>query len=138
MTPEGYRKLVRSSAIYDLIVTVLFALPVVAAYKIGLFHLLHVHFQLAGTFPEFSPLHLMFVNLMGAIITVWSVLRIANPDAKYGFYDAIGRLMFSTIMAYYLLVANVSALIWLFLIPEFAWCIFQFFGYWQASQTVEK
>jgi hypothetical protein len=137
MTPNTYQKIVRSSAIYDVIVTSLFAFPIIAAFKIGLFQKVHIGLQLSGSFPAFEPMHLLFVNLMGCIVTLWSVLRIYNPIALYGLADAVGRLLFSGAMAFYLFAADVSTLIWFFLVPEILWGILQFGGYWQLNSKLK-
>lgn len=61
---------------------------------------------------------------MGSIVLVWSVLRIRDPQPRLGRYDAAGRLLFSAWMAWALAVTG-EPLIWLFLLPEAAWCIVQ-------------
>ncbi|QXI29200.1 hypothetical protein [Pseudomonas vanderleydeniana] len=121
---EHYRRLVRASGWYDLIVTAAFATP-------WSFMALHSQLQglslamgLSGTLPAFEPMHMLMANLMGSIVCVWSVLRIRDPQAVFGRYDAIGRLLFATWMAY-ALSQGASVIIALFLFFEIAWGIAQ-------------
>ena len=121
---EGYRKLVRASGIYDLLVTVAFVTP----WSFALLHTqlgqLHVALGLVGELPVFGPLQVMFANLMGSIVCVWAWLRIREPQPRFGLYDGAGRLLFATWQAYALwlgatpLIAGVLAL-------ELLWAVLQ-------------
>jgi hypothetical protein len=57
-------------------------------------------------------------------VTVWSVLRLSDPQQRFGRFDGVARFMFSTWMAW-TLNATGAPLLWLFLIPEFAWGVVQ-------------
>ncbi len=124
-----YSKLVRASALYDVILSFAFALPVVAGLKIDLLHRIHDSMQLNGSFPSFEPLHLLFVNFFGMVVMVWSVLRLYNPIPLYGLADGIGRLLFTVAMLNALFVFGASQIIWLFWVPELAWGLAQIAGY---------
>lgn len=118
-----FRRIVRASAIYDLAVTAPFATP--WTFALVLAQLSSVNQQLGGTpLPAFAPLHVLIACLMGSIVLVWSVLRIRDPQPRFGRYDAAGRLLFSTWMAWALAVTG-EPLLWLFLLPEAAWGIVQ-------------
>lgn len=125
----AYSKLVRSSAIYDLILTSAFAFPVIAAWKLSWLQSIHQHLSLSGTFPTFDTMHLMFVNFLGSVVLIWSVLRLLRPEPVFGFYDGLCRMLFSTAMAYTLFAGAGSAMIWLFLIPEVVWGCVQLLRY---------
>ncbi|KQW93830.1 hypothetical protein ASC94_14780 [Massilia sp. Root418] len=122
-SPAAFRHIVRASAIYDLAVTAPFATP--WTFALVLAQLSAVNQLLGGAaLPAFGPFHTLIACLMGSIVLVWSVLRIRDPQPRFGRYDAAGRLLFSTWMAW-ALAATGEPLIWLFLLPEAAWCIVQ-------------
>ncbi|CAN7449061.1 hypothetical protein LJR289_002946 [Pseudoduganella sp. LjRoot289] len=119
----AFRRIVRASAIYDLVLAAPFATPWTFGLMVA--QLSAANQQLGGTaLPAFAPFHVLFACLMGSIVLVWSVLRIADPQPRFGRYDAAGRLLFSTWMAWTLAVTG-EPLIWLFLLPEAAWCVAQ-------------
>lgn len=119
----AFRRIVRASAIYDLVLTAPFATPWTFALMLG--HLSATNQQLGGApLPAFAPFHVLFACLLGSIVLVWSALRIVDPQPRFGRYDAAGRLLFSVWMAW-ALAATGEPLIWLFLLPEAAWCAVQ-------------
>ncbi|WP_426811189.1 hypothetical protein ABOC32_12235 [Pseudomonas sp. WOUb67] len=119
-----YRKLVRASGIYDLVVTIGFATPWSFALLHGWLSGLHDGLGLAGDIPAFGPMHMMMANLMGSIVCVWAWLRIRHPEQRFGRYDAAGRVLFSAWQVYALLNGG-SALIWGILLLEVIWAIAQ-------------
>ncbi|MCE5985712.1 hypothetical protein SE916_00065 [Pseudomonas sp. 5FOS] len=119
-----YRKLVRASGIYDLVVTIGFATPWSFALLHGWLSGLHDTFGLAGEIPLFGAMHVMMANLMGSIVCVWAWLRIRHPEYRFGRYDAAGRVLFSAWQVY-ALVNGASALIWGVLVLEVLWAIAQ-------------
>ena len=123
-TPQQYRRLVRSSAWYDLIVMAAFVTPWSFTALHGLLSGLSQALDVPGELPAFAPAHLLMANLLGSIVCVWSVLRIRDPQAVYGRYDAAGRFLFATWQAYALL-HGASGLLVLFLVFELAWGIAQ-------------
>ena len=123
-TPEQYRRLVRSSAWYDLIVMAAFVTPWSFTALHGLLSGLSQALDLPGELPAFAPAHMLMANLLGSIVCVWSVLRIRDPQAVYGRYDAAGRFLFATWQAYALL-HGATGLLALFLVVELAWGIAQ-------------
>lgn len=133
MTTNHYQRMVRSSAVYDLVMTAAFAVPGLASFKIGLLHALHNSLNLSGSFPTFDTMHLFFVHLLGSIVIVWSVLRIIHPKALFGFYDSIARFAFSVMMIWALIQGG-TELILFFLIPEFIWGVYQLLGYMKQDK----
>ncbi|UZM13695.1 hypothetical protein LZV00_24190 [Pseudomonas kielensis] len=123
-TPQQYRRLVRSSAWYDLIVMAAFVTPWSFTALHGLLSGLSQVLDLPGELPVFAPAHMLMANLLGSIVCVWSVLRIRDPQAVYGRYDAAGRFLFATWQAYALL-HGATGLLALFLVVELAWGIAQ-------------
>lgn len=138
MQRSKYQSVIKSSAIYDLIFTFAFAIPGLALLKINLLFDVHSGFNLLGSFPRFDPVHLMFVNLLGVIVTIWSVLRIRYPEPIFGLYDAYARFGFSFIMAVTLFYYQGTELILFFLIPEVLWCVYQWYGYHQVKESIEE
>jgi hypothetical protein len=107
-----YRKLVRTSAIYDLLASAAFATP-------WSFHLVQQTLGAISPLPEFQPLHVFFVNLLGSIVVVWSLLRIWRPEPIYGLY---------------LIVWNITPVVWLFAAFEFFFFVTQAYGYWLLNK----
>lgn len=123
LSSAANRRIVRASAIYDLVLTAAFATPWTFALAHGQISALNA--LLGGAaLPDFSPFHLLFACLMGSIVLVWSVLRIQEPTRRLGRFDGAGRFLFSTWMAWCLLVTGAPVL-WLFVLPEFAWGVAQ-------------
>ncbi|MFJ4052127.1 hypothetical protein ACIPZC_01475 [Pseudomonas sp. NPDC089743] len=123
-TTAQYRKLVRASGIYDLLITIGFVTP----WSFALLHQwlssLHDILNLSGQVPLFDPMHVMMANLMGSIVCVWSWLRIRDPQQRFGHYDAVGRILFAS-WQLYALAHGASALLWVILMLEVLWAIVQ-------------
>jgi hypothetical protein len=119
-----YRRLVRGSAWYDLIVMAAFATPWSFAAVHGLLLSLSQAFNLSGELPPFEPMHVLMANLLGSIVCVWAVLRIRDPQQVYGRYDAVARFLFSAWQAYALIHGGSSLLV-IFLVFELMWGIAQ-------------
>lgn len=134
----NYRKLVRYSGVYDLVVTFPFAIPGLVTLQLATLARLQGGLGLAGQFPIFEPAHLLFLNLFGTIVSVWSVLRIAKPEPLFGFADGIGRAAFSMLMIYYLVVWSVPQIVVLFVIPEVLFGIAQLGGYWMHLNYLKR
>lgn len=119
-TPErpAYLRLVRLSAWYDLVVTMGFATP----WTYGLVHdaLSSLGDALGlGVLPELDLWQTLYANLMGSVVVVWAVLRIARTLPVHGLFDGIARTLFSVWMAY-ALVHGASRVLWLFFGVEVA------------------
>lgn len=114
MTP--YLRLVRASAWYDLVITAGFATPWTYA-------LLHGFLSSASeslgfsAFPPMEPMQVLFANLMGSVVIVWSVLRLRRTLPVHGLYDAAARGLFALWMAV-ALAQGAPGLLWLFLPVE--------------------
>lgn len=121
---EHYRRLIRASAWYDLIVTAAFATPWSFAALHGFLSNVSHAWNLPGAFPPFESMHMLMANLLGSIVCVWAVLRIRDPQRAFGRYDAAGRLLFSTWQAY-ALMHGASFLLVGFLLMELLWALLQ-------------
>lgn len=123
MHPTAYSRIVRASGWYDLFVTAPFATPWTFALLHA--HLSTVNLRLGGAaLPAFGPLHVLFACLMGTVVVLWSLLRIGDPQVRFGRYDGAGRFAFGAWMAWALAQTGMPVL-WLFIVPELAWGIAQ-------------
>lgn len=123
MFKNRYRSLVRASALYDLVATAAFATP-------WTFAIVHRMLSSLSPLPDFQPLHVLFANLLGSIVIVWSIIRLRDPQAIYGFYDSIARGLFAVWQLYYLLAMHGSPIVWSFAFFEIAFGVTQGYGYW--------
>ncbi len=127
MNDTNYLKLVRASALYDLVVTLPLATPWTAQLMLGALAGVHQALGLPGTTIELVGVPLFFANLLGSVVATWSILRLLEPRVIYGYADGGTRMLFSTWMLYYALTFDVGTL-WLFVVPELSWGIAQLFG----------
>lgn len=121
---EHYRRVIKASAWYDLMVTAAFATPWSFAALHGFLSSVSGAWNLPGALPPFEPMHMLMANLLGSIVCVWAVLRIRDPQRVFGRYDAAGRLLFATWQAYALL-HGASFLLIGFLLMELVWALMQ-------------
>lgn len=118
-----FRRIVFFSALYDLLITAPFATP--WSFVLVQSQLSAVNQALGGApLPPFEGFHLLLANLMGSIVVVWSVLRLRHPEPLLGRYDGAARFLFSAWMAW-TLHATGQPVLWLFVLPEFAWGVVQ-------------
>lgn len=122
MKPNNYLKLVKASALYDLIVTAPFATP-------WTFKLTHEFLGQIVEIPDYQPMHLLFVNLMGSLVIVWSILRLRHTEQIHGLYDGIARMLFFTWQIYYLVGFQAPWIIGIFAFFEIIFGILQLYGY---------
>ena len=134
-TSTQYRRLVRGSAWYDLIVTAAFVTPWSFAALHGLLTVLSQALDLPGELPPFEPVHMLMANLLGSVVCVWAVLRIRDPQPVYGRYDAVARFLFAAWQAY-ALAHGASSLLVGFLVFELAWGIAQVLPVRPLSRSV--
>lgn len=132
MNTSNIRKLVRASAAYDLLVTAPFASPWTFAIAHG--QLSAANIALGGAaLPAFGTMHVLFACLLGSVVLVWSWLRLRDPQPQFATYDGAARFLFSTWMAWALAGGGLP-LVWLFIVPEFAWGVAQ----WYAVPPMSK
>jgi len=125
------RRVVRASAWYDLVVTAGFATPWTAALALGTVADVHRGLGLDGVLPVIEdPFTMLFANLLGSIVVVWSVIRLLRPTALLGAGDTVGRLLFSAWFAW-ALVEGASAVLVGFLVLEIGWGLVQGLTVWR-------
>ena len=122
-SPASFRRLVRASAVYDILATAPFATPYTFAWDWA--QLSDLNVRLGGApVPPFDVFATLVASLLGSLVLVWSALRLARPDVRLGRFDGAARLLFSGWMAW-ALHATGAPLLWLFVVPEFAWGVAQ-------------
>lgn len=127
----NFNKIVRASAIYDILLTTPFMLPPLA---LGIINLAKPIGDALGLKSEMDITDdtFIWISLMATIVTLWSILRIISPERRFGLYDGIGRVSFSFWFLFYPLAYGTSELSYLFLGPEIMWAIVQLWGYWKT------
>ncbi len=125
MTESTTLRVIRISALYDLVITAGFALPWTAVLVFGGLAQAHEALGLTGITPSPDDVFtVMFANLMGSIVVVWAVFRILRPTIAAGVADTTARLLFSVGMATALL-NGATALTGVLLAFELAWVVVQ-------------
>lgn len=118
MTPARYLRIVRVSALYDLLVSSPFASPWTAALVLSSLGGLHRALGVGGAPPSaMTPLQLVFVAFFGTVVTMWSLLRLLRPRLEHGLVDGLGRLAFSVWQGW-ALAQGESHLLAVFLVAE--------------------
>ncbi|MCW8277474.1 hypothetical protein IMF27_19130 [Pseudomonas sp. PCH199] len=87
--------IVRASALYDLIVTASFMTPWTASLVFNGFAALSGALALDRPAPTLDGSGMLFANLLGSVVVVWSLWRLMNPSRSVGFYDALARVLFA-------------------------------------------
>lgn len=131
MTNDTIRRVIRASAFYDLIVTAGFATPWTATLALGTITDIHRGLGLSGAVPMIDdPFTMLFANLLGSIVVVWSVIRLIRPEPLLGAGDTIGRLLFSAWFAW-ALGQGASSVLVAFLVLELGWGVLQGVAVWK-------
>lgn len=94
------KRIVRSSAFYDLIMTTGFMTPWTAAWVFSAFSALSAALALERPVPVLDVSGMLFANLLGSVVVVWSLWRLAQPSRRVGLYDALARTLFATWQLY--------------------------------------
>ena len=132
-SPATYRRVVRASAVYDIVVTAPFATPWTFAWNWQQLSTLNARLGGAPIAP-FDTFPVLIASLLGSLVLVWSALRLATPDLRLGRHDGAARFLFSAWMAWALHVSG-APLLWLFLVPEFAWGVVQ---WWPIARPAAR
>jgi hypothetical protein len=90
-----YLSIVRVSAWYDLIVTWPFATPWTFVWLYGSMATLAQSLGLPGSVHPLDATIVMFANLLGSVVVVWSLARLLSPSIQFGRLDGIARFLFA-------------------------------------------
>lgn len=125
MTLSTTLRIVRASAIWDLVVTWGFALPITVGIAFDTLRRLHDSLGLSGALPSVdAPFTVLFANLMGSLVVVWATVRVIRPSLALGAADTVARGLFSIAMVA-ALADGASTLLVGFLVAELGWGIVQ-------------
>jgi hypothetical protein len=128
MNESNLRRILRASAAYDLIVTAGFALPWTAVASLDLLARIHDRLGLTGTTPDVGdPFVVLFTNLFGTVVVIWSVVRLITPTPLLGAADTVGRAAFAAWMAVALGQGATTVIVG-FLVLELVWGVVQGFA----------
>ncbi|MGW5878088.1 hypothetical protein ACWFMI_16240 [Nocardiopsis terrae] len=118
-------RVVRASAVYDLVVTGAFALPWTVGLAFQTVGWTHGALGLSGALPSTDTVFTaLFANLMGSVVVVWSVVRLLRPSLALGVADTCARFLFSLGMGAALVAGGSTVLVGL-LVVEVAWGVVQ-------------
>jgi hypothetical protein len=124
LAARQYRRIVSASAWYDLIATIGFMTPWTFALLYGALQQLAQGLGLPGEFPPATSMSMLMANLMGSVVTVWALLRIGDPQIRFGRYDAAARFLFA-IWQVYAVAHGASAVVLAFTVVEIGFGIAQ-------------
>ena len=126
MKPLRYLSIVRASAWYDLLVTWPFATPWTFVWLYGSMGALAQALGLPGTVHPLDATHVMFANLLGSVVVVWSLARVMSPSVRLGRLDGLARFLFAAwqVNAY---LSGASAIVLGFTFFELVFGVLQFF-----------
>ena len=116
---------VRFWAWVDSGVTWMLALPPMAPKFIGMVFWLNGLLGGSSVAPVFEPIHLTFVCLTGALVSVWVIARLLNPMGLMAVIDGWGRLAVGAILVYVILVLGGPVALWLFVFTEWIGAVAQ-------------
>lgn len=120
LSESGFKKIVRASAWYDLLVTAPLATPWSLQWFLSELRSAHDALGLAGDVPVYGTGLGLFANLLGSIVVIWSLVRIRSPQPWLGRFDALSRALFATWMLYALAQGATTALV-AYVAVELAW-----------------
>ena len=119
-----YKSIVKASAWYDLLVILPFTTPWTLDILYSILKHLHDYWQFSGELHSLNATHYLFANLLGAVVLVWSLLRLLQPGIVPGRLDAVARCLFC-LWQIYAWQHGVSTLILFFTFFEFSFGIAQ-------------
>jgi len=114
-----YLRLIRASAVYDMVQILPFATPWTFALLYAQLSRLNVWFG-AAPLPAFQTVHLLLATLLGTLVLTWTSCRLCAPSLRLGRFDAGARLIFAVWIGWAMLAADMPML-WVFLVPEIVW-----------------
>ncbi len=125
MKHTHYLSIVRASAWYDLLITWPFATPWTFMWLYGSLTTLAQALALPGTLHPLDATHILFANLLGSVVVVWSLARILSPSIRLGRLDGVARVLFAAwqIHAY---LSGASAIVLAFTLFELIFGVLQF------------
>jgi hypothetical protein len=135
MSEDRYLPIVRASAWYDLLVTWPFATPWTFVWLYSSLTATAQTLGLPGTAHPLDATHVMFANLLGSVVVVWSLARLLSPTVRLGRLDGVARVLFATwqVHAY---LSGASAIVLGFTVFELIFAVLQFLPVKAVAQPV--
>jgi hypothetical protein len=134
MKQSRYLSIVRTSAWYDLLVTWPFATPWTFAWLYGSLATAAQTLELPGTVHALDATHVLFANLLGSVVVVWSLARILSPSTRLGRLDGVARFLFAA-WQINAVVSGATAIVLCFTVVELLFGILQFLPVNGADNT---
>jgi len=128
---------VKASAWYDLIVTWPFATPWTFALLFDALTSTSLRLGLPGAMPPLNAATVLFANLLGSIVVVWSIARLLSPSVRLGRLDAVARLLFAA-WQIYAVVNGAGAIVLVFTTVELVFGVLQFLPVEKAGERASR
>lgn len=109
---------VRFWAWLDTAVSWMPALPPLSATFVGGLYWMNGLVGGSATPPAFDAVHLVFVSLMGSLVSLWCLVRIRYAQGWMAVVDGWGRLWVGATLVWFLLTSAVPPILWLFVFTE--------------------
>ena len=119
LSHRAYLRLIRASAVYDMVQILPFATPWTFALLYAQLSRLNVWFG-APPLARFETVHFLLATLLGTLVLTWTSARLWTPSLGLGRFDATARLAFAFWIGWAMLAADMPML-WIFLVPELIW-----------------
>ena len=127
---------VRFWAWLDSAVTWMLALPPLAPKFIATLYWLNGLIGGNPVAPAFEPIHLLFVCLTGALVSVWVIARLLHPVGLLAVIDGWARLYVAFVLVWFIVGMDGPSVLWLFVFTEGAGAVAQLrAAYWPRAQT---
>lgn len=121
----------RRVALFDLVVTLPFALPIVAQRVVYALFDLDEALGLTADLPRLDSLHLLFINLMGILAVLWNFARVRARGPELAQLDVWGRCAVALWITGYVLFSRVTPILLVFVVTELG-------GAWIERKALRK
>lgn len=115
----------RRVAMLDVVLTLPFAIPLVAERVVLVLLDLDQFLGFATPAPRLDPLALLFMNLMGVLAVVWNWARVRTKTTDLAAMDVPARCVVAALILFYVSVMRVTPVLLLFVATEIAGAVVQ-------------
>ncbi|MDP9142168.1 MAG: hypothetical protein M3O62_15445 [Pseudomonadota bacterium] len=135
MNKDTALRWIRIVATFDLLATAPMAVPVIGGYYAAW---LFTNLGLSGSPMSLMPIPAMasvFIALAGVLAVLWNGCRARHPQLlPLTQFDLGGRCAVAALLVYFLLVAGVPAVLWLFVATELIGALIE----WRALRALQQ
>ncbi len=110
----------RRVAMLDVVLTLPFAIPLVAERVVLVLLDLDQFLGFATPAPRLDPLALLFMNLMGVLAVLWNWARVRTKTTDLATMDVPARCVVAAVILFYVAVMRVTPVLLLFVATELA------------------